>query len=316
LITIGACATAGGIQALRNFGDVEEFRSVIYASPQYIDTLATSMPISAHVPVNFELPGRLPDQRHATTVPWWNGLRLKKAGNAILEAVCGRAIHPVNPRVGGFYRAPTQAELAMLAEQLRPALDDALATAAWVAGQVPHSTALHATPDGGSYLAGRWPATRSTPGSYRRPPARPLPMRASVPSAATRSAASWCAPSRSSTRSTKHCGSWPSTSAPSRHRPMCGLRPESVTTSARHRAACSTILTSSTRRPDRRCRHRAAIRLAEALDRAPQRLVVFAVEAADVGFGLGLSPAVAAPLPELTRAVRSELGLGAPAAAT
>ncbi|NMH97607.1 oxidoreductase [Pseudonocardia acidicola] len=57
LVTIGACATAGGIQALRNFGDVDQFRSVVYASPQYIDTLATSTPISAHVPVDFELRG-------------------------------------------------------------------------------------------------------------------------------------------------------------------------------------------------------------------------------------------------------------------
>jgi sulfhydrogenase subunit alpha len=62
------------------------------------------------------------------------GLRLKKAGNAILERVGGRAIHPVNPRIGGFHRAPTAAELAELAEQLRPALDDALATVDWVAG--------------------------------------------------------------------------------------------------------------------------------------------------------------------------------------
>jgi coenzyme F420-reducing hydrogenase alpha subunit len=62
------------------------------------------------------------------------GLRLKKAGNAILEAVGGRAIHPVNTRVGGFYRAPESGELHVLAEQLRPALDDALATVAWVAG--------------------------------------------------------------------------------------------------------------------------------------------------------------------------------------
>jgi coenzyme F420-reducing hydrogenase alpha subunit len=61
------------------------------------------------------------------------GLALKKAGNAILERVGGRAIHPVNTRVGGFYRAPTAAELAPLAEQLRHALDDALATVAWVA---------------------------------------------------------------------------------------------------------------------------------------------------------------------------------------
>jgi sulfhydrogenase subunit delta len=57
LVTIGACATAGGIQALRNFADVEEFRAAVYARPQYIDTLATSTAISAHVPVDFELRG-------------------------------------------------------------------------------------------------------------------------------------------------------------------------------------------------------------------------------------------------------------------
>ena len=57
LVTIGACATAGGIQALRNFADVTEFRAAVYASPQYIDTLATSTPVSAHVPVDFELRG-------------------------------------------------------------------------------------------------------------------------------------------------------------------------------------------------------------------------------------------------------------------
>ncbi|MGZ4668568.1 MAG: Ni/Fe hydrogenase subunit alpha [Blastococcus sp.] len=62
------------------------------------------------------------------------GLRLKKAGNAVLERLGGRAIHPVNTRVGGFYRAPTSAELAPLAEQPRRALDDALATMTWVAG--------------------------------------------------------------------------------------------------------------------------------------------------------------------------------------
>ena len=50
LVTIGACATAGGIQALRNFADVEDFVSVVYASPQYISTLADSTPIAEHVP--------------------------------------------------------------------------------------------------------------------------------------------------------------------------------------------------------------------------------------------------------------------------
>ena len=57
LVTIGACATAGGIQALRNFADVAEFRSVVYAHPEYVETLARSTPIAAHVPVDFELRG-------------------------------------------------------------------------------------------------------------------------------------------------------------------------------------------------------------------------------------------------------------------
>lgn len=57
LMTIGACATAGGIQALRNFKDVREFVRQVYATPEYIDTLATATPIADHVPVDFELRG-------------------------------------------------------------------------------------------------------------------------------------------------------------------------------------------------------------------------------------------------------------------
>ena len=57
LITIGACATAGGIQALRNFRDVSEFTRIVYARPEYIDTLARSTPIAAHVKVDYELHG-------------------------------------------------------------------------------------------------------------------------------------------------------------------------------------------------------------------------------------------------------------------
>jgi sulfhydrogenase subunit delta len=57
LVTIGACATAGGIQALRNFGDVTEFVAAVYAHPEYIETLATSTAIADHVPVDFELRG-------------------------------------------------------------------------------------------------------------------------------------------------------------------------------------------------------------------------------------------------------------------
>lgn len=57
LITIGACATAGGIQALRNFADHSEYLSVVYARPDYIKSLATSTPISHHVQVDYELQG-------------------------------------------------------------------------------------------------------------------------------------------------------------------------------------------------------------------------------------------------------------------
>ncbi|MGD9995903.1 MAG: oxidoreductase [Ilumatobacteraceae bacterium] len=57
LVTIGACATAGGIQALRNGRDVDGFRSIVYAHPEYVQTLPTSTPIAAHVPVDLELRG-------------------------------------------------------------------------------------------------------------------------------------------------------------------------------------------------------------------------------------------------------------------
>ena len=137
---------------------------------------------------------------HAQVVE--RGLTLKKAGNQLMEFVGGRAIHPVNVRLGGFYSVPTRLEFRPIAEQLRRALDNALATVEWVSGfefpdleleheflaltasgrypiengaiarsagptfsvadftdhvvesQVPYSTALHATLDGGCHLTG------------------------------------------------------------------------------------------------------------------------------------------------------------------
>jgi sulfhydrogenase subunit alpha len=137
---------------------------------------------------------------HAQVVE--RGLTLKKAGNQLMEFVGGRAIHPVNVRLGGFYSVPTRLEFRPIAEQLRRALDNALATVEWVSGfefpdleleheflaltasgrypiengtiarsagpsfavadftnhvvesQVPYSTALHATLDGGRHLTG------------------------------------------------------------------------------------------------------------------------------------------------------------------
>lgn len=57
VVTIGACATAGGVQALRNFRNVKSFIDSVYAHPEFIDTLATSTPISSHIHVDFELRG-------------------------------------------------------------------------------------------------------------------------------------------------------------------------------------------------------------------------------------------------------------------
>ena len=57
LVAIGACATAGGIQALRNWNDSRKWVGKVYAHPEYIRTLSMSTPISGHVPVDFELRG-------------------------------------------------------------------------------------------------------------------------------------------------------------------------------------------------------------------------------------------------------------------
>jgi coenzyme F420-reducing hydrogenase alpha subunit len=62
------------------------------------------------------------------------GLAIKRTGNLVMATVGGRAVHPVNVRVGGFYRAPDPAAIAALREPLLQARDDALATVAWVSG--------------------------------------------------------------------------------------------------------------------------------------------------------------------------------------
>jgi coenzyme F420-reducing hydrogenase gamma subunit len=68
LVTIGACATSGGIQALRNFTDVNRYLPIVYARPEYIATLATSTPIADHVAVDFELRGCPIDRRQLLDV--------------------------------------------------------------------------------------------------------------------------------------------------------------------------------------------------------------------------------------------------------
>lgn len=86
LVTIGACATAGGIQALRNGRDIEELTRIVYARPDYIDTLATSTPIAAHVKVDLELRGCPIDKRQLLEV--LNALLNGRAPVITSHAVC------------------------------------------------------------------------------------------------------------------------------------------------------------------------------------------------------------------------------------
>jgi coenzyme F420-reducing hydrogenase alpha subunit len=110
---------------------IEELRRLLYCG-EWVESHALHIYL-LHAPDFLGYPSALDLARDRADLVE-RGLSLKKAGNDILERLGGRAIHPVNVRVGGFYRAPTPAELAPLARVLRRALDQALATAEWVAG--------------------------------------------------------------------------------------------------------------------------------------------------------------------------------------
>ena len=86
LVTLGACATAGGIQALRNHRDVAELRSIVYATPRTIETLATSTAISAHVAVDYELRGCPVDKHQLLEV--LGALLHGRVPNVSSHAVC------------------------------------------------------------------------------------------------------------------------------------------------------------------------------------------------------------------------------------
>jgi coenzyme F420-reducing hydrogenase gamma subunit len=86
LVTIGACATAGGIQALRNFSCINEYKAMVYASPEYVDTLAESHAISSRVAVDFELRGCPIDKHQLLEVI--SSFLLAKKPNIPNESVC------------------------------------------------------------------------------------------------------------------------------------------------------------------------------------------------------------------------------------
>jgi sulfhydrogenase subunit delta len=85
LVTIGACATAGGVQALRNTADVAEYCTTVYARPDWIETLATSTPIADHVKVDHELRGCPVSKRELvdTITALLAGRRLPVTGHSV-----------------------------------------------------------------------------------------------------------------------------------------------------------------------------------------------------------------------------------------
>ena len=89
LITIGACATAGGVQALRNFANVEEYKQVVYARPEYIHSLAKSTPISDHVKVDYELKAA-----RSTNISCWKWSRASSEERGLLyrAAACALSV--------------------------------------------------------------------------------------------------------------------------------------------------------------------------------------------------------------------------------
>ena len=100
LITIGACATAGGIQGLRNFAASGEYAATVYAHPEYIASLDTSTPIADHVEVDFELHGCPIDRRQLLEVitatlagrrPVIPGTRCARSARAAAPSACSCA---------------------------------------------------------------------------------------------------------------------------------------------------------------------------------------------------------------------------------
>ena len=138
-------------------GPIRDLRRLIYCG-EWIESHSLHV-YMLHAPDFLGYPGAIEMARdHREIVE--QGLRMKKAGNSLMTVVGGREIHPINIRVGGFYRAPTKSELAAVVEPLQQAREIALATVAWAAElEFPDVKWGSST----SPCAIRW-ATRSTSG--------------------------------------------------------------------------------------------------------------------------------------------------------
>ncbi|MGW3045901.1 Ni/Fe hydrogenase subunit alpha, partial [Kitasatospora sp. NPDC001159] len=128
---MSACQAVENACGVRVGGQLAQLRRLLYCG-EWIESHTLHIYL-LHAPDFLHLPDALALARTDPAL-LQRGLRLKKAGNEILETLGGRAIHPVNLRLGGFHRLPTRAELDHLATVLRQARTDAESTLGWVAG--------------------------------------------------------------------------------------------------------------------------------------------------------------------------------------
>ncbi|MBV8527638.1 MAG: Ni/Fe hydrogenase subunit alpha [Candidatus Dormibacteraeota bacterium] len=128
---MSACAAIEDACGMTVGGGLAELRRLLYCG-EWLESHALHV-YMLHAPDFLGYDGAVAMARdHRSDVE--RGLRLKRLGNRIMEVVGGRAIHPVNVRVGGFYRLPTAGELGELVHELRWALGAAMATVEWVSG--------------------------------------------------------------------------------------------------------------------------------------------------------------------------------------
>jgi coenzyme F420-reducing hydrogenase alpha subunit len=127
-----ACHAMEDALGIRVDGALRELRRLMYFG-EWIESHALHA-FFLHAPDFLGLPDALSMAKDPAQAPWLRtALRLKRAGNAIMECVGGREIHPINIRVGGFYRAPARAELDALLPELRWGRSAAEEAAVWVA---------------------------------------------------------------------------------------------------------------------------------------------------------------------------------------
>jgi coenzyme F420-reducing hydrogenase alpha subunit len=127
---MSACHAAENAFGAQIDGPIRELRRLIYCG-EWIESHALHI-YMLHAPdfLGYEDVIQMAKD-HAQAVQ--RGLRLKKIGNEIMTLVGGREIHPINVRVGGFYKAPPKEQLTGLTEDLKWACEAALETVQWVA---------------------------------------------------------------------------------------------------------------------------------------------------------------------------------------